>query len=178
VRIHPENIFFLFLVTVNSELDPTRPFFNTKFCLHRCNLYSNCYHNILFRTKVIENIQFFYPTGHTFNPKSSSQKPPIHTILFKNLIPSRSYWVEIKFWSLNIGNLDLDLEPTGPNVKLDMYLVMLHMYNKKCFNLWGLSGVIIWKPIVLVIVTVTLTLNPQASKSNSTCKLWCYIYVQ
>jgi len=43
----------------------------------------------------------------------------------------------------NLGHDDLD--PTSSNIKLDLFLMMLHMCSKYCLNLWSLSRVILQK---------------------------------
>jgi len=38
---------------------------------------------------------------------------------------------------------DLDLDPTSPNIEVDLYLVKWHLCTWMCLNLWSLSWVIV-----------------------------------
>jgi len=42
---------------------------------------------------------------------------------------------------------DLDLDPSRPNINLDLYLKMLHLCTKPCWHLWGLFMSLIIKTI-------------------------------
>ena len=85
-----------------------------------------------------------------------------------------SYLVEMKFWSLN--NSDLDLEPTCPSQTWPVSCNDTSVFQKIIKSMKYLKN---YHPetIFLFLVTVTLTLNPQDPKSNLICILWCYIYV-